>query len=68
MKNQYVRTVCDVAANILGFNPTILPIERFNKTYRDYSSHHRNNIGVKTKDDILQWKWNMRVLKENGFE
>ena len=59
--------VAVIAVELVTVNPTILEMERFNKTYRDYSSHHRNHIGVKNKDRILTWKWNINHLKEFGY-
>ena len=56
-----------IAHDLCSIDPTILEIERFNKTYRDHSSHHRNHIGVKKKDRILIWKWNVEKLKEFGY-
>ena len=44
--NETVRVVAVVAVKLASVAPTILEIERLNKTYRDYSSHHHNHIGI----------------------
>ena len=68
VNNKYVKKVAEVASVITAVDPTIVSVERFIKGYRDVSSHHRNALGPKNKDNILMWKWNMASLKQLGYE